>query len=295
MKSSILRRVTTNGWGMLFIAPTVAFFLCVNILPMFYSFLVSFESRNLLSSASEFVFLDNYIAIFQDERFLRAMLNTFLYSAIIVPFTLGISLFIALLLNSGIRWVGIFRTVYFIPVITSGIAAGYLWKWLYDPTFGLLNQMLAEVGVQLPFLRSTWMALPCVAAMIIWKSLGFNIVIFLAGLQGIPDYVYEAARIDKTGTWRTFWKITLPLMNPTVVFLSVMGVMGSLKMFGEVFVMTENGGPLNSTSSMVSQIVATAFQSNQMGYGSAMTVVLFLIIISITLFQMKVLSRKFSY
>lgn len=137
------------------------------------------------------------------------------------------------------------------------------------------------------------MALPSVALMSVWMNLGFGIIIFLAGLQGIPDTVYEAARIDGTSAWRTFWKITLPLLNSTVVFLAVMGVMRSLKMFGEVFVMTGDGGPLNSTRSIVFTIVETSFKSHHMGYGAAMTVVLFFIIIAITLFQMKVLTKKY--
>jgi len=189
--------------------------------------------------------------------------------------------------------VGLYRVVSFIPYITSLVAAGYIWTWLYDPTFGIINQTLSWFGMHLPFLKSTTMALPSIAMMSVWRGIGFNVVIFLAGLQGIPSTVYEAARIDCANRWRTFYKITLPLLNPTIVFLSVMGVMRSLKIFGEIFVMAETGGPLNSTRSIVFHIVETSFRKYQMGYGAAMTVVLFLIIIGITIFQMKVLTKKY--
>lgn len=288
-------RITADGWGLLFVAPAATFFLVVNIFPMFYALFLSFHDWNLLSVDKSFVFLENYYALFRDPAFLRSLLNTFLYCVITVPLGLGLGLAVAVLLNARIRASALFRTVYFMPVITSVVASGYIWSWLYDPTFGFINQLLSGIGVQAPFLESTWMALPSIAVMSVWKSLGFNVVVFLAGLQGIPDYVYEAARIDGTSRWRTFWKVTLPLLNPTVVFLSVMGVMHSLKIFGEVFVMSEDGGPLNSTASVVYQVVETAFQSHRMGYGSAMTMILFTMIVAVTVFQMKVLTKKFTY
>ena len=288
-------RLSVNAWGLIFVAPAAVFFLVVHILPMLYALFLSFHDWNLLSPYKSFVFIENYYALFGDPIFLRSLLNTFLYVLLTVPPGLALALFFAVLLNTGIRASGLFRTVFFIPVVTSIIASGYIWKWLYDPTFGPINQALAPLGLQLPFLRSTAMALPSIALMVIWKNLGFSVVVFLAGLQGIPDFVYEAARIDGAGPWRTFWRITLPLLNPTVVFLSVMAVMSALKIFGEVFVMTVDGGPLHSTASMVSQIVTTSFQSHRMGYGAAMTMVLFALIIGITLFQMKVLTKKFRY
>lgn len=288
-------KLSANGWGLLFVAPAATFFLVVNLLPMLYALFLSLHDWNLLSVSKSFVFLENYYALFGDPAFLRALLNTFLYCAITVPLGLGLALFVAVLLNEKIRAQGLFRTMYFIPVVTSVVASGYIWKWLYDPTFGLLNQMLAPIGLQLPFLESTVWALPSIALMSIWKGLGFNVVVFLAGLQGIPSYVYEAARVDGTSRWRSFTRITLPLLNPTVVFLSVMGVMHSLKIFGEVFVMSEDGGPLNSTSSIVFQVVQTSFESHDMGYGAAMTMILFLMIVAVTVFQMKVLTKKFEY
>jgi multiple sugar transport system permease protein len=287
-------RLTQNGWAMLFIAPAVAFFLLVNIVPMLYTLFLSLHDWNQLSPQKSFVLFENYAELFRDPAFLRSLLNTFIYAMITVPLGLGLALAVALLLNSGIRAVGLFRTIYFLPVITSIIATGYIWKWLYDPTFGPINQGLSIFGWQVPFLKSTAMALPSIALMSVWKMLGFNVVIFLAGLQGIPGHVYEAARIDGTSRWRTFWRITLPLLNPTVVFLSVMGVMNALKVFGEIFVMAEDI-PYTTTTSVVYEIVHTSFSSNRMGYGAAMTMVLFGLIIAITIFQMKVLSKKFQY
>jgi multiple sugar transport system permease protein len=292
---SLRLKLTANGWGLLFVAPAATFFLVVNLLPMLYALFLSFHDWNLLSANKSFVFLENYYALMRDPGFLRALLNTFLYCIITVPLGLTLALLVAVLLDEKIRAKGLFRTMYFIPVVTSVVASGYIWKWLYDPSFGLLNQVLAPIGVQLPFLESTVWALPSIALMSVWKGLGFNVVVFLAGLQGIPAYVYEAARVDGTSRWRTFTRITLPLLNPTVVFLSVMGVMHSLKIFGEVFVMSEDGGPLNSTSSIVFQVVQTSFESHDMGYGAAMTMILFLMIVAVTVFQMKVLTKKFEY
>lgn len=280
---------------MIFILPAVLFFLFVNIIPMLYAFFLSFHDWNLLSPHKAFIFLENYARLLSDPIFLQSLWNTGLYVIIGVPLELGLSLLIAVLLNSGIKRVSLFRVAYFIPYITSIIAAGYIWMWLYDPTFGVINGLLSKIGISLPFLKSTVMALPSVAFMGVWMRLGFNVIIFLAGLQSIPDTVYEAAKIDGTSRWRTFRRITVPLLNPTIVFLAVMGVMRSLKIFGQIFVMTENGGPLNSTRSIVYHIVETSFQSHEMGYGAAMTIVLFFIIVGITLFQMKVLTKKFKY
>ena len=288
-------RIGQNGWGMLFIAPAAAFFLVVNIFPMLYALFLSFHSWNLLSVKKGFVFLQNYVELMTDPSFLRALANTFLYAMITVPLGLGLGLLFAVLLNTGIRASGLFRVVFFVPVITSIVATGYIWKWLYDPSFGLINQGLGVFGIQLPFLQSTTMALPSIALMSVWKNLGFNVVVFLAGLQAIPGSVYEAARIDGTSRTRTSFRITLPLLNPTVVFLSVMTVMHSLKIFGEIFVMTESGGPLGSTASIVYQVVKTSFQSHRMGYGSAMTMILFVLIVTVTLVQMKVLTKKVKY
>ena len=293
MRSHI--RLTSQHWGILFIAPAVAFFLVVNILPMLYAAFLSLHDWNLLSIQKSFVFLDNYVDLLQSSAFRRCLLNTFLYTIIIVPLSLALGLGIALLLNAGLRAESLFRTLYFIPVVTSVVAAGYIWTWLYDPTFGFINQSLAPLGVQLPFLKSTWMALPSIALMSVWKTLGFNVVIFLAGLQGIPRYVYEAARVDGASRWRIFSRITLPLLNPTVLFLSVIGVMHSFKIFGEVYVMSEDGGPLGSTKSVVFEVVQTSFESHRMGYGAAMTMILFVAIIAVTLIQMKLVTKEYKY
>ncbi len=288
-------RLSADGWGRIFITPAVTFFLIVNIFPMLYALFLSLHDWNLLAVQKSFVFLENYYSLLTDPSFLRSLFNTFLYAMIVVPLSLGLGLGVALLLNTKVKAQAFFRTVYFIPVVTSVVAAGYIWTWLYDPSFGFINQMLAPLGVQLSFLKSPLLALPSIALMAVWKHLGFNVIIFLAGLQGIPDYIYEAARIDGTDRRRTFWHITLPLLNPTVVFLSVMGVMNSLKIFGEVFVMSDDGGPLNSTKSVVFEVVQTSFQSHRMGYGSAMTMILFLLIITVTLIQMKYMTKEYKY
>jgi multiple sugar transport system permease protein len=285
-------RLRIHTWGLLFAAPAVIFFAVVNVAPMLWTLVLSFHEHNLLSDDRAFVGLANYTALVSDRVFLRAAANTLAYVVLTVPLGLALSLAVAVLLDSGVRAAGLFRTVFFIPVVTSMVAVGYIWSWLYDPTFGILDYVLSFVGVQLPFLKSPATALPSIALMSVWKNLGFNIVIFLAGLQAVPTSMYEAAAIDGTSRTRTFLRVTLPLLNPTVVFLAVMGVMGSLKIFGEVFVMAPQGGPLHSTTSVVFEIVRTSFRSGRMGYGAAMSVILFAMILGVTIVQLRLLGSE---
>ncbi len=279
-------------WGYLFVFPAFLYFLCMNIWPMLYAFFLSFNDWNLLKVEKKFVFLQNYFEVFQDKVFLTSLYNTFAYAIIIVPLGLMIAIFLSVLVNSGIKHVGIFRFMFFIPVITSSIAAGYIWMWLYEPTFGLFNDILSIINIQLPFLKSTYSAKLSIAAVVIWKNLGFQIVILLTGLGAIPNSVYEAAEMDGVTGWRRFRYITLPLLRPTIIFLSVTGFMKVLQMFGEIYVMAPTGGPLDSTTSVVFHIQKTAFESYRLGYSSAMTFILFLIILGITIFQIKYLSGE---
>jgi len=278
-------------WGYTFILPAILYFAIMNIYPLFYSFFLSFHKWNILTPDRKFVFLKNYIDLLSDPIFLRSVLNTFLYVIVIVPISIAISLFFAVLLNSGIKFIGLFRLMYFIPVITSGIAVTYIWKWLYDPTFGLFNNILSAFKIQCPFLASPYTALLSISLMIIWKSIGFQIVILLTALTSIPKSVYEAAEMDGVTGWKRFRYITLPLLKPTMLFLAVTGTISTLQLFGPVFVASPTGGPLNSTSTMVFHIQQTAFTSYRVGYASAMTLILFAIIMIITFIQMKFLSK----
>ncbi|MEM9442478.1 MAG: sugar ABC transporter permease, partial [Pseudomonadota bacterium] len=191
---------------------------------------------------------------------------------------------------------GLIRALYFIPFLTTAVAMAWVWRWFYQPVpIGVFNNILATFGMeQQPFLRSTTQALPAILVPAIWAGLGFQIVIFLAGLRAIPETYYEAARIDGAGRWRILFEITIPLLRPTFIFLVVVSSIGFLRIFDQVYNMTPqgDGGPLNSTKPMVLYIYESAFDRFDMGYATAQTVVLFLVLLAITILQLKLLRSK---
>jgi multiple sugar transport system permease protein len=277
----------------------LAFFIFIRILPTLSALQVAFYQWDMLSDNRPFVGLDNFQQLAGDAAFKAAMGNTLKYLLLGVPSGLIISLAIALALSRIKRLAGLFRTVYFIPFVTSLVAVSWVWRWLYQPQRGSLNVLLTTIGIPAqPFLQSTQQALPSIVAVNVWHDLGFQIVIFLAGLNAIPDLYYEAARLDGAGRWALFRHITLPLLNPTIVFLAVTSAISSLQVFTQVQNMSAQGtgGPLNSTLSLVLYVYQKAFGgAYQMGYASAMTVVLFVLILAITLIQLRVLSRRYEY
>jgi multiple sugar transport system permease protein len=214
-----------------------------------------------------------------------------------VPTGLILALGIALALNRVRRFAGLFRTVYFIPFVTSLVAVSWVWRWLLQPQRGSINEVIGLLGIPpQPFLQSTSQALPSIVAVNVWHDLGFQIVIFLAGLQAVPETYYEAARLDGAGRLALFRYITLPLLNPTLVFLAVTSTISSLQVFTQVQNMSAQGtgGPLNSTLSLVLYVYQKAFGgAYQMGYAAAMTVILFGLILIVTLIQLRLLSRRY--
>ena len=277
----------------------LAFFIVIRILPTLSALQVAFYQWDMLSDVRPFVGLDNFQNLAGDNVFKTALANTLKYLVLGVPSGLVLALAIALALLRVKRLAGLFRTVYFIPFITSLVAVSWVWRWLYQPQRGSLNVLLGLVGIPAqPFLQSTSQALPSIVAVNVWHDLGFQIVIFLAGLSAIPEQYYEAARLDGAGRWGLFRHITLPLLNPTIVFLAVTSAISSLQVFTQVQNMSAQGtgGPLNSTISLVLYVYQKAFGgAYQMGYASAMTVVLFVLILVITLVQLRVLSRRYDY
>ncbi len=293
-KSAIERK--KMAWAYAFVGSAVLFFLLVNILPMLWNFGLSLGRYNLLSQERVFVGLGNYRELIRDPVFIQSLINTLILAGIVLPVSLVLSLGLALLLNEVRRGAGLFRTIYFAPVITSIVAVGYIWSWLYEPNFGLFNQLLIWLGLPTSdFLKNPDVAIFAIAAVRIWKELGFQIVIFLAGLQAIPNQFNEAAKVDGAGPWQRFLYVTLPLLNPTLVFLAVIGLIRVLQTFALIYIMTEAGGPLNRTRTLVYEIEETAFRMYRMGYGAAETIVLFLFILGVTLLQIKVLSRRIEY
>lgn len=297
MKLSIKGR--QSMWAYIFLALPILFFLSIRIFPTLYAFNVSLHKWDLLSKNKPFVFLDNFKELFQDDVFKAALLNTGKYILFAVPIGLLLSLIIAMVLNSITKGASIYRMVVFIPYVTSVVAVSWVWRWMFMKQGGVINTIIGMFGIaRQPFLDSTAQAIYVVISNVIWQAMGFYTIIFLAGLKQIPQTYYEAAMIDGASPWQKFRKITIPLLNPTIVYLTVMATIQTLQVFTQVFNITSGGqgiagGPLNSTISVVLYIYQLAFVNYKMGYASAATVVLFLIILAISLFQMKVLDKKY--
>jgi multiple sugar transport system permease protein len=267
-----------TGWA--FALPFAVPFAIFLVGPVLVSLLMSFtdirlaDLRNPL--AVEFVGFENYLRLADDEVFLKSVRNTALVVGLGIPLTLGLGLAVALGVNSGLtRFRALFRVGYYLPVVTSIVAVSVVWRFVYQKDSGLVNGFLGLFGVTGPnWLESTSLALPALIVMIAWRGLGFQMVIFLAGLQAIPEQLYEAARIDGASAWQQFRHITLPMLKPTLLLSTVIGTVGLMLVFEEPFVMTQ-GGPLHSTVS-VSQYVYSQFGFGNYGYASAMSYVLFL-------------------
>jgi len=284
-------------WAYAFLALPLLFFLTIRLWPTVQAFKLSLYDYDPLDTEHKFRGLGNYNDLLHDKLFAQALKNTLLYVVYGVPTGLILSLAVALGLKRVNRFKGALRFLYFLPYVTALVAVSWVWRWLYQPN-GLLNDLLHRVGIgRLGFLQSTGQALLSVTAVTIWYGLGFQIIIFLAGLEGIPDVFYEAAELDGASSWMRFRSITLPLLNPTIVFLTVIGVIQSLQVFTQIRSLTTNGGPLNSTNSLVLYVYQLSFQTlpARMGYGAAITVVLFAIILVITVIQLTVLTRRYEY
>jgi multiple sugar transport system permease protein len=290
-------------WAYVFLLVPLAFFIVVRVVPTLYAFDVSLRNYNPLAEVRPYNNFANYQKFFKDisdpNHVTRmAFVNTFKYVIFGMPVQLILALGIALLLNSIGRFIALFRMIYFIPFVTSSVAVAWVWRALYLPDYGVLNSILNLF--HLPnsrFLLDPNMSLPSVTAVVVWQGLGYAIIIFLAGLQGIPEMFYEAARVDGATRWQVFHKITVPLLNNTIVYLGVLQTITFLRMFAEVLNLSRqgDGGPLNSTTTVVLRVYREGFGSQNMGYAAMLTVILFVIILAITLLQMKVLQRRFDY
>ncbi|MFC6356479.1 carbohydrate ABC transporter permease [Luethyella okanaganae] len=287
------RRQTLIAWG--FAAPFVVLFLVFLAGPIVSSLLMSFtdmttrDLRNPL--AVDFVGFENYVTLFTDQKFLRALQNTVVFVVFGVPLTMGLALLLALALNTGItRFRTVFRVGYYAPVVTSIVAIAIVWRFILQPD-GLLNVFLGWFGVQGPdWLQSTGWAMPSLILMAVWRNIGTLMVIFLAALQGVPREQHEAAMVDGAGVLARFRYVTLPELRPAMLFAAVITGIGFLQFFEEPFVMTR-GGPLDSTLS------SAFFTFNQFGFGNyayaaASSYVLFLVIVLLTLLQFRLLRRK---
>lgn len=268
--------------------------LLFRILPGLGSFWLSFTKWNLIT-APEVVGLDNFRRMLDDPLFWKATLNTVYYVGVTVPLVVVVSLAMALLLNRKIRGLGFFRTVYFLPVVSSMVAVAVMWRWMLNPDYGLVNAGLAVLGIDGPSWLgdSTW-AMPSIILVSVWREVGFYMIILLAALQGVPRNLLEAAAIDGAGPWQRFWGVTFPMISPSVFLVSIMALINNFQAFDLMYVMTE-GGPQNATTNLVVYLYQQGFQYFDIGYGSAIALVLFAMILAVTLVQWRVGERRVVY
>ncbi len=273
--------------GYLFVAPMALYVLIVHFIPIASSLYLSFTDYNILT-APKWVGVANYVKLlFRDDLFRRAMRNTAQYALEVLPLNIAISLALALLVNRATRGIVIFRTLFYLPVVTSIIAVSMIWLWLYEPRSGLINLILGKLGVgPVNWLGSPALALHSLVLMRVWRGVGWNMVIYLAGLQGIPQYLYEAAEIDGASGLGKFRYITWPMLKPVTYYIIVMGLISTFQTFGEVYAMT-GGGPLDSTTTVAFLVYQRAFQYFEMGEASAVAFLLFGVILVLSLVNIR--------
>lgn len=268
--------------------------------PIVYSLWLSFQQWNLLSPA-EFTGISNYTQLLSDDDFRRVMGNTLFYAVTIPPIQLGLGLLIAVALNTGIKGLGLYRVIYFMPVVTNIVAAAMIFRILLDFNDGLIpswvwqfNEITGIRVIPPNFLGSTFWAKPSVVILTVWKNVGFTMVIYLAGLQGVPDVLYDAAKVDGASAWQRFRHITIPMVSSTTFFLLVIQMIGAFQLFAEPFVMTR-GGPAQASLSIVYYIYQNAFEFQKMGKASAIAWVLFSMIFVVTFVQIRLQKRWVHY
>ncbi len=288
--SRMARREMYTAW--LFILPWVLGFLFFLALPIALSVYYSFTSFNVFQPP-RWIGTANFRALSTDPLFWKALYNTAYYTFISVPLMMAISLGVALLLNSKLRGMRIFRTIFFLPSVLSGVGVALLWLWIFNPDYGLINLLLSYFGIEGPlWLYSPQWAKPAMIIMSLW-GLGGVMVINLAGLQSVPEQLYEAARVDGANNWAQFRYVTLPMLSPTLFFNFITLTIGSFQVFSQAYIMT-GGGPVHATLFYVLYLFQTAFENLRMGYASAMAWILFFVIVGVSLFQLAV-SRRLVY
>lgn len=277
-----------------FLGPSLVALLAFSLGPMIGTLWVSLQDWNLIRSA-DFIGLDNYRDLWGDEDTRRALRNTLYYLGGYLPLVVAGGLGLAVLVNRRFAGVNLFRAAYFLPVVTSWVVVALLWRWLLNPSDGIVNWLLGRVGIDGPgwWTDRTW-AIPSVIVASVWKDLGFVMVILLAGLQAIDPTLYEAATIDGAGSWRRLRSITMPLLTPSLFFVLVISLINGFQVFEQVWVMTD-GGPAGASTVIVEQIVKNTFRYGRAGYAAAQSVVLFVIILAVTAVQLRLQRRWVFY
>lgn len=291
------RTLNTWYWAWFLIAPTIIGLIILNIIPIFQTFYMSFFKSGDFGRGNIFVGLQNYKHMFQDTQVWGAVLNTLLYTVIVVPITVIISLVVAVLLNTKIKGRDVYRTIYFIPMVAAPAAVTMIWKWLYNYKFGLINHMLSKIGIKgINWIDDPNVALISVVIIGIWSAIGYDMVLFLAGLQEIPKDYYEASNIDGASHVRQFFSITVPLLSPTLFFVIVTSIITSMQVFDVIYMMVDVTSPAyNKTVSLVYLFYNNSFKYANKGYGSAIVMLLLAIIMVITVIQVKVQKKWVNY
>ncbi|WP_110590311.1 carbohydrate ABC transporter permease [Microbacterium suaedae] len=277
-------------------APAVVLLLLFLIVPAVLGFGLSFTNARLISpNPPRFVGLDNFIrALFEDPVFIRSLLNTFAFALIVVPLQSALALAMAVLINQKLRGVTFFRVIFFVPVVTSIVVVSILWKLLYRDD-GLINSFIDTITFGawqgMDWLNDPRTAMGAIIVLSIWQAVGFHMVIWLSGLQTIPDELYEAARVDGAGTWRQFTNVTWPGLRPTMIFILITITIDALRLFIQIDVITQ-GGPVGSTSTLVYHAVRKGYSEQEVGYGSAISLIFFVIVLAIALVQRRLTREK---
>lgn len=275
-------------WGWLFLLPTMTGLIILNIIPIFQTIYQSFFKTGAFGKGNVFIGLGNYSKLLQDGTVWQALWNTFKYALVEVPFSIAIALVLAVILNGKIKGRSIWRTIYFLPMVAAPAAVAMVWRWLYNSEFGLINHLLNRIGLSsVNWISDPEIAYISVAIVGIWSVIGYNMVLFFAGLQEIPRDYYEAAEIDGAGGVKQFFYITLPLISPTMFFVTVTRVIGAMQVFDSIYMMMEKSNPaLVKTQSLVYLFYKYSFVEGNKGYGSAIVMLLLLVIMLITVIQL---------
>ena len=272
-----------------FILPFITGILIFNVYAFLKNIFISFTNKKSFGAA-KFIGMDNYVRLFGDEKFYQALINTLCYIVICVPAIIILSLLIALALNVKLKGIGIFRTLIYLPIITLPTAVGMVWKWLFNNQFGLINAVMGKFGIQGPaWLSDPNVSLIAVCIVLIWCSIGTAVIIFLAGLQGIPRDQYEAASVDGATRVQQFLYITLPGLKGTIKYVVMITMIQAMKLFTQPYVMTQ-GGPKNSTKTLVYYIYTQGFQQGNFGYACSVAAVFFVIVVIMSLSMKKLIA-----
>jgi multiple sugar transport system permease protein len=281
-------------WVCLFLLPSLSGLVVFKMLPILTSLGLTLYEWDLLTPA-RFVGLSNFQRLIHDQSFWAALAHTFYFIIGYIPLVMIIALGVAVILNQKVRGILFFRTAFFIPVVSAWVAVALLWKWLFNPTYGLFNYFLSLLGIQGPaWLFDPQWAMPAIIIVSVWKDIGFFMVMFLAGLQGIPIEYYDAAATDGANNRQRFFHVTLPLLSPTIFFALIISLINSFQLFDQVWIMTE-GGPAGATSVLVERIVKNAFSYSRVGYAATLSWALFLLVFTATVVQMRMQRRWVTY